>query len=439
MSRCPACSYALRELDGAPTEPTAAFERDVACPECGFLIPAGSRVVVGGFLAYAMGGKGQFSMLYPYILIGCIGVVFWMPQIIRGVVAWWSGGSVDFWQMATAAGGLAFMAITMRGGASILRARRSKAAGDEVNDANELMIASRGYLFAPGWLVVFDRAVKRKPSVVCVEGRAVRSVSVIEDAAKRGGAAREAAHEVSARLLPPGLPATIPVFVRATGGTWARASGLVSSLRAKPSVDLAAFLEHWKATDGAGQLKVTVRRVGAGALATGGGIECLTDGVRLSGSPHLPEAVNPLAAVPRGESIGRIAILVGAGAGVWLALSQGGLPVGAAVIPVLLGATAVAVLSTIQRLSVWQYAAKSEWRISRAGVAVDVNGRRTEIPVASIAAIELVTTLGVPHFALRGVARVKPLAVIVPDEWGGVSPVDAHARMRAALRGGPSQ
>lgn len=436
MSRCPACGYALRELDGAPKEPASALERDVACPECGFLLPAGSRVVVGGISAYAMGGKGQFSMLFPYILVGCLGVFLWMPQVIRGVVAWSTGGPVDFWQTATAAGGLVFVWFTMRGAANIVRTRRSKAVADEVNDANELMIASRGYLFAPGWLVVFDRAARRKPAVVCIEGRAVRSVSVIEDAAKQDGVAREAAHEVSARLLPPGPTATVPVFVRATTETWVLASGLLSSLRAEPTVDLAAFLERWKATDGAGRLKVTVRRADAGAPAptAGDGIDGSPDGVRVTGSPHLPAAVDPAAAGPFWSSAVFIGLLGGVGVGAGFFFSKGGFAGWFSVIPVVIGAIAVVSVVFAQHAGLARrYTARSEWRISRAGVVVEVDGRRTEIPAASIAAIELGATLGVPHFVLRGVADAKPLAVLVPDDWGGRAPEAVLVELRAAL------
>ncbi|MEY3142610.1 MAG: hypothetical protein RLY21_1103 [Planctomycetota bacterium] len=437
--RCPGCGYALLELEGVPREPTAAFERDVACPECGLQIPAGSRVVVGGMSAYAMGGKASLAKnAYILIAVGILGL-WWIQQVVSGVIAWTSGGTVDLFRVGTAFGALVFIGFVSRGLISSLRIRRARAVGGEVSDSDALMVSSRGYLFAPGWLVVFDRTAPRQ-SVLCVEARGVRTVRVIEDLSKDSALAREAAHEVTTRVDPPGPPATIPVFVRATADPAVLAASLLSSLRLPPAVDFSAVIERWKQSEGVGQVKVLVRRAGADggreALAQSRGFESSSGAVRVAGSPHLPARVEAMATAQLGSSVAGASLLAGMSGGVGFIMSQGGFRSLSSVIPIVICVSTVAVVMFAQRKGMWsRYATKSEWRISRTGVTIVVDGRRTEIPAATIGAIDLVVTLGVPHFVVYALQNARPIAVIVPDDWGGVTPAEAHARALDALRG----
>lgn len=54
MQCCPACAYPLDGLPGVPPQDFAVFEQDVACPECGFVIPQHSRVLIGSGMADAL-------------------------------------------------------------------------------------------------------------------------------------------------------------------------------------------------------------------------------------------------------------------------------------------------------------------------------------------------------------------------------------------------
>lgn len=47
MHACPRCDHPFGPLPGVPAQAHGAFAEDVACPECGACVPAGSRIVTG--------------------------------------------------------------------------------------------------------------------------------------------------------------------------------------------------------------------------------------------------------------------------------------------------------------------------------------------------------------------------------------------------------
>ena len=51
MHRCPQCDYALGPIAGVPADRFGAFTAAVHCPECGFEIPEGARMLVGSVTA----------------------------------------------------------------------------------------------------------------------------------------------------------------------------------------------------------------------------------------------------------------------------------------------------------------------------------------------------------------------------------------------------
>jgi hypothetical protein len=55
------------------------------------------------------------------------------------------------------------------------------------------------------------------------------------------------------------------------------------------------------------------------------------------------------------------------------------------------------------------------------------------VPASAIRSIDLEIALGVPYLVLRPPRRAKPLAVLVPDDWGGRAPETALAELRSAL------
>ena len=59
---CPRCEYDLASLPGVPTQPDGVFEREVACPECGFTVPAGGRVIEGAIHPINLGANPRLAM-----------------------------------------------------------------------------------------------------------------------------------------------------------------------------------------------------------------------------------------------------------------------------------------------------------------------------------------------------------------------------------------
>jgi len=73
VPHCPRCDYELAALAGVPAEPEGEFTADVACPECGFALPAGGRVIEGASNKQALWqGKGWdiFGGIGNMLLVG---------------------------------------------------------------------------------------------------------------------------------------------------------------------------------------------------------------------------------------------------------------------------------------------------------------------------------------------------------------------------------
>lgn len=69
MTICPQCCHSLRGLDGLPSELHGPFTAAVTCPECGQVIPAGARVVVGAADAPSVGGRLHGRSTAGYLAI----------------------------------------------------------------------------------------------------------------------------------------------------------------------------------------------------------------------------------------------------------------------------------------------------------------------------------------------------------------------------------
>lgn len=439
MTRCPACAYPLRELEGTPRESTAAFERDVACPECGFVVPAGSRVVVGGNSASAMGGKGAWSGLWGAGMLGGIAVFVWIPDVIRMALSLLGGSSIPLGDFLFPLGGVAVTVLVAMQVITSLRARRDTGSPDEVTASNELAIAARGIVCAPGWVAVFDRAASR-PTVDLIDGRLVRNVGAVLHEGK-AGATRTAILEISARILPPAAPATPPVFVRDASDPLVLAWALYLSVRATPTVDLPALIERWAASPGGTSVKISVLRAEGDAARTphapqaqGFEIDPATNACVVRGVPRAPAPVDPAAAV----SLTTLAYLVPAALGVAIAALvltlQGTVGSWITALPLIAGALFIAGYMLFRRRIIWRvYSQTALWRISSEGVVISRGRRDRRVPASAIRSIDLEIALGVPYLVLRPPRRAKPLAVLVPDDWGGRAPETALAELRSAL------
>ena len=112
-------------------------------------------------------------------------------------------------------------------------------------------------------------------------------------------------------------------------------------------------------------------------------------------------------------------------------------------IPTVLGATMfglnfvlfAAVIAYLGRRARRNAGAVAVWRVTPTGVSIKQGSSRYEVPRAAIRSIDLETALGVPYLTITAGKSTKPDATIIPDDWGGLSPTEAHARAQAALRG----
>ena len=436
MVRCPACGYALGRLDGVPRGPDAAFERDVVCPECGWKVPAGSRVAVGSGLAYAVGSRIEWKKLWPFAVLLLFAIFGWLPRIVRDIFGWLSGGAAPGLDTVLTAAALATVVFAFVGAGRMRRLRASASAGDHagLDEQQQAMLSTRGWLFAPGALISFDRT-KPKTEIAWTDARVVRAVRVVE----RGPTdfvSQSTPCEVFALLLPPGPPLTLPVFLRAEAPSARLSDGFLASLRAPVETDTLAQLEAWRSTAGAGNNKFVARRAqSAGAQAPGVEMTDAGTGVVVRGWPATPRPSDASAAVRIGgaQLAPALAGLCGAFAVMFV---MGG-------IPTVLGATMfglnfvffAAVFAFLGGRARRNASAAASWRVTSAGITIEQRSSRYEVPRAAIRSIDLETTLGVPYLTITAGKSTKPDATIIPDDWGGLSPTEAHARAQAALRG----
>jgi len=439
MTRCPACAYHFGPRDGAPAELGDAFSQEVRCPECGLPIPAGSRVVVGSPSAYAVGAKPAWSKVWPLLVLGGIAAFFMLPDLVRSLFAWISGHGAPSAETAL----LAFVLVTaVVGGLVLARLRRAhaqRAASEEALAPHEAILVSRGWLFAPGALAVFDRASVRR-SVEVIDARAVRSLRVRRCAEVGDGLA--SACEFSVRLLPPGPPACPPVHVRTELEPAVIAASLEASLRmpSDASQSLAERIAEWRSTEHAGELRVRVR---GAAESTGAAappaIEFWDDGrtAVLRGSPAAVEPV-PLEATVRSMWLMLLLPVVGlVGGGFFLGASAFSRSPVFALVPLFACAAALfagVVLPWIQKRRT--YAEEAEWRISAAGVEIVRGNTVTRVDPAAIRALEVVERFGVPQVVIRVTRTTDAFATLVPHSWCRLAPEVVLERLRAALRGG---
>lgn len=440
MSRCPACAYSLRELEGAPREPLAAFERDIACPECGFVVPAGSRVVVGGVSAYTMGGKGGWTAFWPWILMGAFAVLVLIPNVLRGIFAWIGGNPIDTVSFLCSLVALIGVPFIPKHIVASLRARRAGRMAEEVNESNEALIAARSILCASGWLVVFDRALTR-PTIVVVDARLVRNISVVEQTSG-SGVTRTAAHEVSARILPPGPPGTVPVFVRGASDPSVFAWALCRSIRATPVVDMPQLVERWQHAGQRPSFQLTMRRIEGRARRSADlrfsdavEIDPATRACVVRGSPYPPAHADPAAAVRANLLALFYAVFATMAMGGALLFLQGGRPSWVAAIPIIVIGTSISALALLRRRNIWRrHSEVAEWRVASAKVLVKRGKQEVPISAAAIRSIDLATALGVPYLTITAGKSTKPDATLIPDDWGGRSPEKVLAQIRAVLR-----
>lgn len=437
MSRCPACAYLFGPRDGAPESIEQPFSQDVRCPECGLPIPAGSRVVVGSSSAYAVGAKLAWKTAWPFVFLAGVAVVFWIPKIVGAFMRWMSGGEAPSWSSWMLLVGLAGWVMGAIGFMHMRRARKQRGgASEEAIAPHERVLVARGWLFVPGWLVVFNRAA-RLHGCEAVDARLVRSVRA--RICVESGEGVSAACEVSARLLPPGAPAAFPVHVRFDGAAGSLAAALDASLRIPARADYSEQLAAWNTTDGAAGTRIRFRRPDAGtAPVPRAAIEWLDDGraVIVRGSPAEVAPV-PAEAMSRSVWLLLLAPIFGLLIGV-LIVSGGrftGAPLMILVMTAVCGVSLVGFIVIPWRRKNRGYAEQAEWHISSTGIVI-VRGRTTTpIDASMVHALELVEASGVPQLVIRATRARDAYATLVPNNWARLAPQTVLERIHSALRG----
>lgn len=435
--RCPACSYSYGPREGAPESFDGVFTKDVVCPECAFMVPEGSRVVVGSSTAYSVGARASFSMLLAFGVLVLIGALVWLPDVVRGLFGSTPGPTSNWLGTISSLGALVMVGLLALTGYRMREARKQQSASADATRAEDAILVARAMLFAPGWLVVFDRS-NRWGAPECIDARLVRSVRVRECAAGKNGLT--AGHEVSAWLLPPGPPAAPPVFVRADIDA-AFAAELDASLRLPPRTDLADQVAAWaKATALSVRRPRTRRPTAASGLEADGrqreAFEVLGGGraIVLRGSPKDPAEI-PYEAFSRAFSALMIAPFAGSIVVVVFMLSGGGLRLPMAIGVVVFMTVPMLVVAVVPSLRKRRAcAAISKWYITKDGIEI-VRGRsRKRIPAAAVAAIELRYPSGVPQLVLTGFRSLLGKDKLIPHNWGGRSPEEALRQIRSTLQ-----
>ncbi|MFO0962348.1 MAG: hypothetical protein U0625_05515 [Phycisphaerales bacterium] len=152
MQCCTACAYQLDGLPGVPAADFAPFENDSACPECGFRIPRGARLLTGSSSADALQPISD-TRRWMIILASLLPFIALMRPSVEAVMAV-AEGTIS-WRNAL---GLAGIPILI---GVLYFAMKRWSASDTVAGRRENEIEHR-WLVAPGILVAVTTPMGRR-------------------------------------------------------------------------------------------------------------------------------------------------------------------------------------------------------------------------------------------------------------------------------------
>ena len=183
MHRCPQCDYALGPIAGVPVDRFGAFTAAVRCPECGFEIPEGSRLLVGSVTAVGVQPLTRGRRVRQVAI--AVLPMFWFLQMgVRGLAEVITRGprNIGAWTVLKAASLVVPCLV-------IWTAWRywSPKSGDD--DAAAQASRDMRWLCTPGALFVYHGSLRDKPDVRGVDlGMAVGArgqVQVVRNASRR--------------------------------------------------------------------------------------------------------------------------------------------------------------------------------------------------------------------------------------------------------------
>ncbi len=413
MHQCPACSYRLDALPGVPRVQFGEFNHDVACPECGFVIRKGQRVVVGSTVAAAVGARLRWSQLAG-ALVGILFALNWSIQglyakaKVFGATGDWSFSWRDPVQFLFIVG-FAFIARSLY--RMLFSAKYEPKAGVESNAA---------WIIEPGALRVL-RAAKI--------GEAAEQVAVLSASEIRTIRAVELPRVASATRLPIQLavyrdsekdtPHVIHVSAQLI------ADELATSLLASVRREMRA--EELRAREAAPIL------AGQPIVVRGVPFEPMDVG----------EVPSPLrgwkgtAVRFAGPALGMVfffGVMTGLGA------RAGGqlLPMMIALGGFLLTFWMVAHLRSVARE---KRSSRATWTCSRDGLVIETNLRRylfkrretKRFSPQAVRSIDVRMKHGAAYLEVSSVHEREPVAVLHPDDWSGSAPDTLAQAMREAL------
>jgi hypothetical protein len=183
MHRCPQCDYALGPIAGVPTDRFGPFTAAVRCPECGFEIPEGSRLLVGSVTAVGVQPLTRGRRVRQ-VAIAVLPMLWFLHFGVRGLAEVVAQGprNLSAWSVLKAASLVAPCLV-------LWTAWRywSPKPGEE--DAGAQASRDMRWLCTPGALLVYHGSLRDKPDARGVDlGTAVGArgqVQVVRNASRR--------------------------------------------------------------------------------------------------------------------------------------------------------------------------------------------------------------------------------------------------------------
>lgn len=417
MHPCPACSYRLDALPGVPRVQFGEFSQDVVCPECGFVIRKGQRVVVGSTVAAAVGARVKFSQYAVLVPV----VVFGLTWSIRGLYAKAKvfsagGGWSPSWQDLAAVGVIAGIPAIV-----VSVYRMMFAVKFQAKPGVELILRSNSaWIIAPGELRLM-RGDKwgdpSEPSAVLVasEIRTIRAIDLPRQALSSGRPMQLAVYRDAEKER----PHTIHVSAMCVADELA--TSLLASVRREMRAD------ELRAREAA------VMRAG--------------EPIVVRGVPFVPLVVGDVSSPTRGRWGGAIRIAGPAiGMAIFFAIAMGGswrIGVPWASLSFALVTFLVFCLSAshIRIVAREKRSGRATWTCSPDGLVIVTNPRRflfkrretKRFSPQAVRSIDVRMKQGAAYLELCSVHEREPVAVIHPDDWSGWAPDTLAQAMREAL------
>lgn len=427
MSSCPACDHSLAGLAGTPTTLHGGFEADVRCPECGEVIPAGVRILVGSGFPQQVGARLERRWIIVLLLIMAGLASSAIDALHAAAIAIGRGDAAGLRALLSPgliAIGFAIYAIVrgtvarrrLRDPDDIARAITAKACWTVRPGAIEVKHGGAGVPRSADGGGLFG-AFARRFTEERIPSERIRSIAAVEVPTRRG---------IDGKVL--------HLTVRLEGS--AGAAGSMYVVTRTPAAALAAeLMDLLRSAPAEASIRATA--AASASDASRRGIELGPERGVLRGSPFEPRFLREVTWSHRRLWLGLLAVAALLGGGIALIRSgqrgMGGLGFMMNVVGV---ALFVRVLYTRYRASPARWiATPGTLRIERFTRPIPWLGPSVRrIRSARLEAIRASERDGVPVLEARRVGGGAPAAILVPDDLDGRSPAEIAAAFEAIVR-----